>query len=68
MVTIVSSVDWLGIYVDGELKYQSHNIDPERLLSILKIPYTSADVDDVWLDSIGGRFPRHLSDVVLEDE
>lgn len=38
--------DWVGLYVDGELVFSDHSLTPEKVLTILGIPYTEEDISD----------------------
>lgn len=70
-VFLLTSDDWEGIYVDGDLVYESHNITPMQLLEFAtKLHFSSEDVKDAYIDDIDdeiaqrtGCFPKKLSDL-----
>lgn len=55
-VVIANFDDWKGIYVDGELKFENHNINFRDFLQTLKIDAEIIEVDMEELD--WGRYPE----------
>jgi hypothetical protein len=55
--------DWVGVYIDGELKYENHSIRNEELLDIIGIEYDS--INDLNLDQYGNHLPQQLSEIAL---
>lgn len=57
--------DWVGLYRDGELLYQGHDIEPERLLELIGIDYVSVSDADHLLgkgdSNRNGNLPQNLS-------
>ena len=68
-ITLAHADDWVGIYKDGKLIYEDHDIEPERLLKLFGIETKSRWVDDEWIcyDS-GGHLPADIEDVKWEKE
>ena len=52
---LLQADDWIGVYIDEMLVYESHEIDPQTLLDLLGIAYTNEWVED--LEESGGRCP-----------
>lgn len=66
MITIVRADDWVGIYVDGELKTENHSLDEDDLLDVLGIEHKV-----VWADEYlnkRGRCPQDLKDVIPDED
>lgn len=65
-ITIACSDDWQGLYVDGELVYQGHEVSVRTLfhfLSIdLNVKFSEIDVDFSWLEE-EMTLPEKLEDV-----
>lgn len=68
--TLLESDDWQGLYIDGELEYEDHEIGIERFVSILKkygvkIDYSDEWInhDDFWSFAVNNHFPRYLATV-----
>jgi hypothetical protein len=66
-VTFVNGSNWVGLYIDGELKYEDHDIEPDILLDYLKLDYDWYYADETWLGH-RGRLPQKIDDVVLKDQ
>lgn len=64
-VNFVTSSDWEGLYVDGELVLEGHSISAMQVLRALKIAYTSVEADDDWLYDVG-RLPEKIEDIVVK--
>lgn len=59
--------DWVGIYIDGKLVTQGHQINPRELLKQLGYFVESLEPDYDWLDG-EGYLPEDLKDVKLVEE
>jgi hypothetical protein len=61
MLTLVESTsgDWIGVYKGGQLVFQDHMIEPQRLLKLagVSFEYARVEVPD------GRYFPESLSDL-----
>lgn len=65
-ITIVGSeAYWEGLYINGELKYQGHEVTPYAILDSLGIETERLKADYNWLTE-RGRLPDRLEDVTLE--
>jgi len=56
------SYDWVGLYRNGELVYEGHELEPETLLSKLGYEYEKREGSDT-LEEYGGRCPKDWEDV-----
>lgn len=75
---IVDGDDWKGLYVNGKLYTDGHNIRPEYIINAIndnidqlyednsKIIFKSHNCDYDWIEE-AGNFPEKLEDVVLEE-
>ena len=64
VITIVNGSDWIGIYIDGQLVYENHDIEPERLLDLVNVTYESCQVDYDWLCK-RGTLPKDALELKL---
>lgn len=73
---LVKSDDWQGIFLDGKLDYEGHNISFEEMKDICK--HNKLNIDDIeekWVTddyyddylSKYGSFPSNLLEVELQD-
>lgn len=62
MVTIVISNDWEGLYINGELIQESHQIRARDVLDALKIKHDRIICDEQWLED-RGCLPAQLNEV-----
>ena len=62
LVLVTNYDDWEGLYVDGELVLEGHQIRKEEMFTILGINYTEVETAEGWLES-RGKLPKKLSDV-----
>jgi hypothetical protein len=64
-VVIVKSTfdDWTGLYVDGRLKIDGHNLSAAGVLEALDIDYDLRRVSGEWLEVHG--LPDYVDDVPL---
>lgn len=53
--------DWAGIYLDGSLVYEGHNLTPEQVLDTLGISY--GRTHDVVIPFSQGSLPIDLNDI-----
>jgi len=68
MITLVNAEDWIGVYIDGKLVYEYHDLEPETLLDLIEvIKYNSVWADEEWFNKCSS-LPKKLSDVKLEVE
>ena len=59
--------DWVGLYIDGKLSYEGHDIDWKWVVECqfgAKVPTISANPK--WLEE-RGSFPNNLEDVQKEE-
>jgi len=59
-LTLVSSEDWQGLYVDGKLAYENHSVACKDLSYYIDL--TMINVDDEWMGR-KGHLPQHLDDI-----
>lgn len=65
-MTIVQGDDWEGLYVDGKLVEETHQIDwRARWVKLMGAETVEADYE--WLEN-RGTLPENLEDVKLEEE
>ena len=57
-----SSGDWEGLYINGKLKFEGHEIRREDLLEVLDIDIEERDAEENWLEN-RGNLPEYLKDV-----
>lgn len=57
--------DWVGLYIDGKLKFQGHSIPRFELMAALGIGYKERDDWDVEAD--GYSLPDNLDEVHFYD-
>lgn len=64
--TYIVGDDWEGIYIDGKLIEEGHNISPKNLLKKLGYVVETFEPDYDWLDG-EGYLPEDLKDVKLAE-
>lgn len=66
-VTLVSALsgDWVGLYVDGELRAQNHSLRARDVLRALGIEFQDFIAEERWMDR-EGSLPTNISDVVID--
>lgn len=74
-VNIVHSCDFEAVYINGELSYQDHHIDPMEMMCYIKIKIPGSSklndliVDEWWVDeewmSKNQDFPKTFEEVKL---
>jgi hypothetical protein len=68
-VVFVNGDDWYGIYVNGCLESEGHNIDGDDMGDFLEehqpFKYSSKWCKQEWLDTLGS-FPSNIEEVVFE--
>lgn len=52
-VVIAYADDWSGLYIDGELKLQGHNLDQRELIRALGVECEEFEVDFDWIGKVG---------------
>lgn len=65
--TIIQGDDWVGVYIDGKLITQGHQINSRELLRELGYFVEFFEPDYDWLDG-EGSLPDDLQDVKLMDD
>ncbi len=64
---LVRGDDWEGLYIDGELRYQHHEVPVENIIYHLGLDnFEFHNVDDDWLFE-QGELPDKLHRVKLND-
>lgn len=64
-LTIVYGEDWAGLYVDGDLYYEHHSIEPHHVANALGVQMNVVSVDDTWLNGLAqSNLPPRIEDVV----
>lgn len=53
-IEFLSTDDWQGIYIDGELKNEGHNLTAFDVLKVLKIKYDSIYVEGEEFEELFG--------------
>lgn len=67
IITTVHDDDWMGLYIDDELKIDGDSISVSDVISILEEIYDFA-YDVVYTNvAIGDRLPENLKDVKVID-
>jgi hypothetical protein len=61
-VTYVYSDDWEGLYVDGFLAAEDHNLSMEQVLSALGLEYLVIEADVEWMEE-EGTLPDRVEEV-----
>lgn len=63
-ITLVdpSSSDWQGLYIDGKLVMENHQLSIYEILDAIGIDYKYIEADDEWLAN-RGSLPEKLSQV-----
>ena len=64
-IHLVSGDDWEGLYINGNLVTEGHQITNEELLEILGVDFNTSLADIDWLEE-RGSFPEKLTDVKFE--
>jgi hypothetical protein len=64
-VTLLQVDDWMGLYIDGVLMDENHNLSERGVLEILarelNFPFEHIwDEDDGYIEKNGGRCPENL--------
>ena len=61
-VIIVKADDWEGVYFDGKLIEEGHNLRLEDVLARLDMVSETVWANEVWLNNLG-RLPENLEEV-----
>jgi hypothetical protein len=67
-IVIADADDWKGLYIDGKLIYQDHEIRPATIFREVTKRYKDISFSDVEfgdLDKYGGSFPKNLDCLTL---
>lgn len=68
VIATCESGDWMGIYVNDELKAENHSLSVRDALSLIGIPFAEVEVDDEWLEEeMAGRFPKKAQDLPAKE-
>lgn len=51
--------DWVGLYVNGELKVEDHSLSPHDVLKALGLRFTEKEVEELPT----GSLPQHYKDL-----
>ncbi len=62
-VVIVQCEDWEGLYIDGELKEENHELSAHDIVSAFTKDYGSIFLDSKTMDSVGCSFPSTLAEL-----
>ena len=62
LVLVTNYDDWEGLYINGKLVLEGHQIRKDEMFVILGIDYAEVEADVSWLAS-RGSLPKKLSDV-----
>ncbi len=62
LVLVTNYDDWEGLYIDGVLVLEGHQVRKDEMFTALGINYTEVEADVSWLAS-RGSLPKKLSDV-----
>lgn len=74
---LVKADDWQGVFIDGELSYEGHEINFRDLKEICKHNKLNiSDIEEKWVTddyydrylSRYGSFPNNLSEVELQED
>lgn len=63
--TYVDGDGWVGLYVDGNLIYEDHDLDALTVFELMGIGVARLDADLDWIDKVG-HFPLQLKEVVTK--
>jgi hypothetical protein len=61
-IAIVDGDDWKGLYIDGKLVTENHQLSIYDILDAIGVKYKYVPVDEDWLYE-RGRLPDKLSEV-----
>jgi hypothetical protein len=63
-VTIVSSFDgdWYGVYIDGVLASEGHQVNAQEVLESLGYTIEFKEKNEAWFDKHGNRCPEKLEE------
>lgn len=62
MLNIVRLDDWIGIYIDGGLVYEGHDIEETKLLDLAGVDEYTYEWLENW-DSDLGRLPEDFEEI-----
>lgn len=61
-IALVDGDDWKGLYIDGKLVMENHQLSVYDILDAISIKYKYVPVDEDWLMA-RGHLPDKLSEV-----
>lgn len=67
VITLVAADDWQGLYIDGELGIEGHQLTAAEVLAALGIELLVKWVDEEWLER-RGELPKKMKDVKFAEE
>lgn len=71
IITIVNGDDWAGLYIDGQLFSQGHDIYAHHWRSLIQhvfgVNVEHKTADDEWLNN-RGDLPDNLAEVEMTDD
>jgi hypothetical protein len=56
------SGDWEGLYVNGRLKAENHNLSARDVLRALEAPFKEVEMNDEWAER-SGRLPATVTEL-----
>lgn len=68
-ITVASNYeDWMGLYINGELVVEGHEVTIKDLCYALGHDYESIEFDSKWLQNeMGLGLPKELTEVKLKN-
>jgi hypothetical protein len=60
------SGDWVGVYANGKLLHEGHDISPSMLLEVLGIEHDRMTASGEWLGEEVAHLPEKWLDVPLD--
>lgn len=61
-IVIVNGDDWHGLYVDGKLYHEGHDIPIDIIFQALNVPFKKIECDYAWLEK-ARKLPADLQRV-----
>lgn len=65
LVFVSNDNDWCGVYIDGKLVDQGHEVNWREVLGYLSFKIEDMTADGEWMDSVG-CLPDKLEDVEMK--
>ena len=63
-IVIAYADDWSGLYIDGKLKMQGHDLDQRELIRALGFECDELEVDLEWMGKVG-HLPKDIKEFKL---